>query len=81
MQHIEGWLSFYHQVGDIVRVSSNEGIPADMVMLSSHDPEGECYITTANLDGETNLKVGLWNSLCFWIYISACVYLLSITYS
>lgn len=26
-------------------------------MLSSSDPEGKCYITTANLDGETNLKV------------------------
>jgi len=26
-------------------------------MLSSADSEGICYITTANLDGETNLKV------------------------
>lgn len=45
------------QVGDVVRVVANEEIPCDMVMLSSEDPEGGCYITTANLDGETNLKV------------------------
>ncbi|ELU14116.1 hypothetical protein CAPTEDRAFT_203466 [Capitella teleta] len=43
-------------VGDVVRVVANEEIPCDMVMLSSEDPEGGCYITTANLDGETNLK-------------------------
>ena len=45
------------QVGDIVRVQINEEFPCDLVMLSSSDPEGKCYITTANLDGETNLKV------------------------
>ncbi len=45
------------QVGDIVKVHVNEQIPADLVMLSSHEPDGECSITTANLDGETNLKV------------------------
>ncbi|XP_064615667.1 phospholipid-transporting ATPase IF-like [Liolophura sinensis] len=44
------------KVGDIVRVQTNHGFPCDMVMLSSHDPEGVCYVTTANLDGETNLK-------------------------
>ena len=45
------------QVGDIVKVTSNGDIPCDIVMLSSEDPDGQCYITTANLDGETNLKV------------------------
>ena len=35
----------------------NEAIPCDMVLLSSDDVDGECSITTANLDGETNLKV------------------------
>ena len=35
-----------------------------MVMLSSHDSEGECSITTANLDGETNLKVKSSASWC-----------------
>ncbi|KAK7484877.1 hypothetical protein BaRGS_00023920 [Batillaria attramentaria] len=44
------------KVGDIVRVQVNDEFPCDLVMLSSNDPEGKCYITTANLDGETNLK-------------------------
>ncbi|KAL4220158.1 putative phospholipid-transporting ATPase IF [Mactra antiquata] len=48
--------SMHIKVGDIVRVKSNKSFPCDMVMLSSSDPEGKCYITTANLDGETNLK-------------------------
>ncbi|XP_074848817.1 phospholipid-transporting ATPase VD [Carettochelys insculpta] len=43
-------------VGDFVRLSCNERIPADMVVLYSTDPDGICHIETASLDGETNLK-------------------------
>ncbi|XP_065489591.1 phospholipid-transporting ATPase VD isoform X1 [Caloenas nicobarica] len=43
-------------VGDFIRLSRNEVIPADMVLLYSSDPDGICYIDTAGLDGESNLK-------------------------
>ncbi|EWY98201.1 phospholipid-translocating ATPase [Fusarium oxysporum NRRL 32931] len=44
-------------VGDIIRVESEEPFPSDLVLLASSEPEGLCYIETANLDGETNLKI------------------------
>ena len=45
------------QVGDLIRLSNNETIPADMVVLKSSDKIGGlCYIDTQNLDGEANLK-------------------------
>ena len=45
------------QVGDFVRIYNEDPIPADVVVLSTSDPDGACYVETKNLDGETNLKV------------------------
>uniref|UniRef100_A0A1I8G8F9 P-type phospholipid transporter n=1 Tax=Macrostomum lignano TaxID=282301 RepID=A0A1I8G8F9_9PLAT len=44
------------RVGDVVRVHKNESFPCDLILLASSEESGECSITTANLDGETNLK-------------------------
>jgi phospholipid-translocating ATPase len=45
------------QVGDFVRIYNDDQIPADIVVLSTSDPDGACYVETKNLDGETNLKL------------------------
>lgn len=44
------------KVGDIVHLSCNEVIPADLILLWSSDKQGVCYIDTSNIDGENNLK-------------------------
>ena len=45
------------EVGDIIVVSKDEPIPADMIIISTDDDEhGLCFIDTCNIDGETNLK-------------------------
>lgn len=43
-------------VGDFIRVRANEECPADIIVISTSDVEGNCFVETKNLDGETNLK-------------------------
>ena len=45
------------RVGDIVMIKNNESIPADIIVLSTSNAQGICYVETKNLDGETNLKI------------------------
>lgn len=45
------------KVGNIVRVSNGDRIPADMVILHSDAPQGEVFIKTDQLDGETDWKL------------------------
>ena len=47
---------FIKRPGDIVRLQLNEIIPADILLLESSDKQKVCFVETANLDGETNLK-------------------------
>eukprot|EP00397_Hematodinium_sp_SG-2012_P001263 GEMP01001264.1.p1 GENE.GEMP01001264.1~~GEMP01001264.1.p1 ORF type:complete len:1310 (+),score=318.21 GEMP01001264.1:350-4279(+) len=45
------------KVGDTLLLKNLEFIPADCVLCATSDSSGLAYVETANLDGETNLKV------------------------
>lgn len=44
------------KVGDVIRINNGLQVPTDCVVLQTDDPLGQCYINTAQLDGERNLK-------------------------
>ncbi len=43
-------------VGDVVLFENGKYSPCDMVLLSSSGEGGVAFVSTANLDGESNLK-------------------------
>ena len=43
--------------GDVVLVKKDQAVPADLVLFSASDADGQAYVETQNLDGETNLKL------------------------
>lgn len=45
------------RVGDLVLLEKNQRVPADMVLLTTSEEEGTCFIRTDQLDGETDWKL------------------------
>ncbi|XP_061368191.1 phospholipid-transporting ATPase 2 isoform X2 [Gastrolobium bilobum] len=54
-------------VGNIVWLRENDEVPCDLVLIGTSDPQGVCYIETAALDGETDLKTRVLPSACMGI--------------
>lgn len=62
-------------MGDVLRIEQDDSFPCDLVLLSSSYDEGKCYLTTANLDGETNYKVRQEQVLYTVLVSLTCLYL------
>ncbi|CAD6573573.1 MAG: Putative aminophospholipid-translocase [Tremellales sp. Tagirdzhanova-0007] len=45
------------KVGDMVLLEKNQRVPADMVLLTTSEDEGTCFVRTDQLDGETDWKL------------------------
>ncbi|KAG5518629.1 hypothetical protein PMAC_002598 [Pneumocystis sp. 'macacae'] len=45
------------KVGDLIIIQKNKRIPSDILLLHTNNPNGECFIKTDQLDGETDWKL------------------------
>ncbi|WVQ85164.1 hypothetical protein IAT38_007329 [Cryptococcus sp. DSM 104549] len=45
------------KVGDMVLLEKSQRVPADMVLLTTSEEEGTCFVRTDQLDGETDWKL------------------------
>ncbi|KAJ6420450.1 hypothetical protein OIU84_027899, partial [Salix udensis] len=51
-------------VGNLVWLRENDEVPCDLVLIGTSDPQGLCYVETAALDGEIDLKTRVIPSAC-----------------
>uniref|UniRef100_A0AAR2LPW5 Phospholipid-transporting ATPase n=1 Tax=Pygocentrus nattereri TaxID=42514 RepID=A0AAR2LPW5_PYGNA len=56
----EKWMNV--RVGDIIKLENNQFVAADVLLLSSSEPYGLCYIETAELDGLINQQQAVENN-------------------
>lgn len=45
------------KVGHLIRIHENQRVPADLLLLRTSNANGECFIRTDQLDGETDWKL------------------------
>ncbi|KAG5440590.1 hypothetical protein PCK2_000300 [Pneumocystis canis] len=45
------------KVGDLIIIQKNRRVPSDILLLHTNNPNGECFIRTDQLDGETDWKL------------------------